>query len=95
MPDVGMVDDQLVWKGRGSLMKVNGRALARVQKNVGFCDVKLAACRERLMMALARRNPEKVAKLSAEVRRVSELRERWIAEGFEVQFAGLNGLVGA
>lgn len=76
-------------------MKVNGRALERVKRNIGFCDAKLAANRERLLMALARRNDDKVKKLSAEVRRVSELRERWLAEELEVQLPGLNCLVGA
>lgn len=77
------------------VMKVNGRALERVQRNVGSCDAKLATIRERLLLALARRNEAKVKALSAEVRRVSAIRERWIAEGLEVQFPGLNSLVGA
>jgi hypothetical protein len=76
-------------------MKVNGRAMESVNRNIGFCDAKLAVNRERLLIALARRNESKVKKLSAEVRRVSEVRERWLAEGLEVQFPGLNGLAGA
>lgn len=76
-------------------MKLNGRSVERVQRNIDFTETKLASNRERLMLALASRNGAKVKRLAAEIRRVGELRERWIAEGLERQFPGINNMATA
>lgn len=71
-------------------MKVNGRSLERVDRNIASCDAKIKIQTGRLLVALAERNPEKVKSFSMELRRLRELQERWVAERIQHMFPNLG-----
>ena len=72
-------------------MRINGRTTERLNENVENYDERIAATRNKLLLAIAARlDIDRLHTLGTELRPLNERRERWIAEGMERRFAHLT-----